>query len=316
MLRLEDLTVFVRAAESGSLSAAARALDCSSAVASAALARLEGALGERLLLRTTRNARLSPAGERFLPHALDALRALEEGQARLRGDGAVLRGQLRISAPSDLGRKRLREWLDEFQVSHPGVDVRLQVGDRLSNLFREPVDVALRYGVVQDESLVVRPLLPDNRRVAVAAPAYIARHGAPVDPQELAAHDCLLYTVDDRPDDRWRFTYGTEANLRECAVAVSSRRIAEDGDVVRRWALDGHGIACLSAIDVASDLAASRLVRLFPGWQGECVPLSFVCAHRALLSPLVVSFRQLLLQRLGRTSPDSVASSRERWLSR
>ena len=260
MLRLEDLTVFVRAAEAGNLSAAARALDCSSAVASAALARLETALGQRLLLRTTRSARLSPAGERFLPHAIEALRVLEAGQASLDDDGAVLRGQVRISAPSDLGRHQLREWLDEFQTKHPKLDVRLQVGDRLSNLFREPVDIALRYGAVHDESLVAQSLAPDNRRVAVASVAYLDRWIAPASPSDLSAHACLLYTVDDKTNDRWRFHRGND----EQTVTVAGRRVAEDGDVVRHWALDGHGIAYLSEIDVARDLASGRLIRLLP----------------------------------------------------
>jgi DNA-binding transcriptional LysR family regulator len=294
MFRLEDLTVFVRTVEAGNLSAAARALDCSSAVASAALMRLESALGQRLLLRTTRNMRLSPAGERFLPHAIEALRVLEEGQASLKDDGAVLRGQVRISAPSDLGRNQLREWLDEFLAKHPDLEVRLQVGDRLSNLFREPVDIALRYGTVHDESLVAQPLAPDNRRVAVASASYVTRWGSPATPSGLSAHACLLYTVEEKANDRWRFYRGSD----EIAVSVRSRRVAEDGDVVRRWALDGQGIAYLSAIDVARDLSAGRLVSLLPDWRGEIVPLYFVCAHRTLLSPTVISLKQMLLERL------------------
>jgi len=294
MFRLEDLTVFVRTVEAGNLSAAARALDCSSAVASAALMRLESALGQRLLLRTTRNMRLSPAGERFLPHALETLRVLEEARASLNDDGAVLRGQVRISAPSDLGRNQLREWLDEFLAKHADLEVRLQIGDRLSKLFREPVDIALRYGTVHDESLVAQPLAPGNRRVAVASASYIARWGSPATPSELSAHACLLYTVEEKANDRWRFYRGSE----ETAVSVRSRRVAEDGDVVRRWALDGQGIAYLSAIDVARDLSAGRLVSLLPDWRGEMVPLYFVCAHRTLLSPAVISLKQMLLERL------------------
>ena len=294
MFRLEDLTVFVRTVEAGNLSAAARALDCSSAVASAALMRLESALGQRLLVRTTRNMRLSPAGERFLPHAIEALRVLDEAQASLSDDGAALRGQVRISAPSDLGRNQLREWLDEFQTNHPDLQLRLQVGDRLSNLFREPVDIALRYGSVRDESLIAQPLVPDNRRVAVASAGYIARCGNPATPDELRTHACLLYTVEEKANDRWRFYRGSE----EAVVSAGGHRIAEDGDVVRRWALDGYGIAYLSALDVARDLSAGRLVRLLPDWLGEVVPLYFVCAHRALLSPTVISLKQMLLERL------------------
>lgn len=294
MFRLEDLTVFVRAAEAGNLSAAARALDCSPAVASAALARLESALGQRLLLRSTRSARLSPAGERFLPHAIEALRALEEGRASLVGDGASLRGQLRVSAPSDLGRNLLRAWLDEFQALHPALTLRLQTGDRLSNLFREPVDVALRYGSPNDESLFATALAPDNRRITVASPVYLAQHGTPASPDELIQHLCLRYTVGDRTNDHW--TYSCDGQTH--TVAVAGNRVAEDGDVVRRWAVDGHGIACLSQLDVACDIAAGRLVHLFPNWVGEQVPLYLVCAQRSSLSPTITALRLYLRTQL------------------
>lgn len=294
MFRLEDLQVFVRAAEAGSLSAAARALGCSAAVASAALARLETALGQCLLLRTTRNLRLSPAGERFLPHAREALCALEAARASLTGEGVQLNGQLRISAPSDLGRHLLREWLDDFQAQHPALCLRLQLGDRLSNLFREPVDAALRYGSPQDESLVAHTLAPLNRRCAVASPSYLARHGRPARPEALVKHPCLLYTVGERANDRWSFVRGDES----VEITVCGTRIAEDGDVVRRWAIDGHGVACLSRLDVCRDLASRRLVEMLPDWQGEVVALYLVCAQRSTFSPAITALRQHLIARL------------------
>lgn len=294
MIRFEDLTVFIRTAEAGSLSAAARALECSPAVASAALARLEQALGQRLLVRSTRSARLSPAGERYLPYALEAMRAIEEGRMSLAGSGSKLVGQLRIGAPSDLGRNLLREWLDEFQAGHPALELRLQVSDRLSDLFREPVDLALRYGSPHDASLIALPLRPENRRIAVASNAYLERHGTPRSPQELEAHEGLLYTVGSQLNDRWSFWQ----QENEQQARMKSRRIAEDGDLVRRWALDGYGIACLSELDVARDIAAGRLIHLLPDWLGEKNALYFVCAHRSLLSPAVIALREFLLARL------------------
>ncbi|WP_018605231.1 LysR family transcriptional regulator [Uliginosibacterium gangwonense] len=305
MLHLEDLNVFIHTAKAGSLSAAAKILGYSPASASAALVRLEKTLGQCLLLRTTRNMRLSPAGERYLPHALEALRVLEAGRASLSGESSTLRGQLRIGAPSDLGRNTLREWLDEFTTEHPALELRLQVGDRLSNLFREPVDVALRYGKVRDESLVASPLLPANRRVPVASPAYLGRMGKPVRPHDLAQHTCVLYTVEERADDRWKFLRGDEAQT----VLVQGRRIADDGEVVRRWALDGHGIACLSQIDVIRDILAGRLVWLLPDWQGERTPLHFVCPHRSILSPSVISLKQWLSERLTALSSETGSAS-------
>lgn len=296
MFRLEDLQVFVRAAEAGSLTAAARMLDCSAAVASAALGRLETALGQRLLLRTTRHMRLAPAGERFLPYAREALATLEAGQASLAGHDAPLTGQLRISAPSDLGRNLLRVWLDEFQAQHPALCLRIQLGDRLSNLFREPVDVALRYGSPQDESLIAHALAPANRCRLVASSAYLRQQGEPQSPEDLGRHACLLYTVGDRPHDRWPFV----REGRSVQVAVSASRIADDGELVRRWALDGHGIASLSCLDVWRDLQDGHLVEVLPDWSGELMPLFLVCAQRSTLSPGVTALRQFLTPRLAR----------------
>jgi len=295
MIRLEDLEIFVRAADAGNLSAAARMLDCSPAVASAALARLEEALGQRLLVRSTRHAKLSVAGERYLPFAREALQAIEAGRAKLAGTQPSLTGRLQISAPSDFGRHLLRTWLDEFQERHPALELRLHVGDRLSDLFREPVDVAIRYGTIHDADLVALALLPSIRRVAVAAPAYLARNPGLASPQELIHHACLLYTVGERVNNRWSFTQGDHTEF----VTVQGSRVADDGDVVRKWAIDAHGVACLSWLDVAADISSGCLVHLLPDWLGEIVPLHFVCAHRAQLSPTLSALRAHLLLKLG-----------------
>lgn len=146
MLRTDDLQLFVRAAELGSLSAAARQLDLSPAVASAALKRLEAQLKVRLLARSTRSLRLTAEGEGFLNHARVALASLEEGRRALAQGQAEVSGVLQLSAPSDFGRNVLLPWLDQLQQAHPLLNVRLLLGDRNADLFRQPVDVALRYG--------------------------------------------------------------------------------------------------------------------------------------------------------------------------
>ncbi|ERI51013.1 hypothetical protein N878_24165, partial [Pseudomonas sp. EGD-AK9] len=171
MLRFDDLQLFVRTAETGSLSAAARLLEVSPAVASAALKRLEQQLQVRLLARSTRSLRLTPEGELFLGHARLALHSLEDGRRQLAGSKAEIGGVLQLSVPSDFGRNTLLPWLDAFQREHPQLHLRLLLGDRVADLFREPVDIALRYGAPEDSSLVALPLAADNRRVLCAAPA-------------------------------------------------------------------------------------------------------------------------------------------------
>lgn len=293
MLRLDDLQLFVRTAESGSLSAAARMLDVSPAVASAALKRLEQQLQVRLLARSTRSLRLTPEGELYLAHARAALQSLEEGRQQLAGSQEDIRGVLQLSAPSDFGRNTLLQWLDTFQDAHPQLHLRLLLADRMADLFREPVDIALRYGAPEDSSLVALPVAADNRRVLCAAPDYLARHGAPQTVEEVARHNCLLYMLHGRVHERWRFSQGK----RELLVTAAGNRVCDDADVTRRWAVAGQGLVYKSWLDVAEDVRAGRLQVLLPDWLGEPTPLYLVCAHRAQLSKAVHLLREFLQRR-------------------
>ena len=301
LLRFDDLQLFVHAAEHGSLSAAARLLDLSPAVASAALKRLESQLGARLLARSTRSLRLTAEGEGFLAHARAALASLDEGRRLLARERDEISGVLQLSAPSDFGRNVLLPWLDELQQAHPLLNVRLLLGDRNADLFRQPVDIALRYGTPEDSSLVAVPLCLENRRVLCAAPDYLRRHGEPRSIAELSGHNCLLYQLGSGVHDHWRF----QLHGREEGVLVNGDRFCDDADVVRRWALAGAGIAYKSWLDVAADVRAGRLRVLLEHYRGESTPLNLLCTHRAqlrkpvqLLGALLKERCQLLLEEL------------------
>ncbi|MEJ1227348.1 MULTISPECIES: LysR family transcriptional regulator [unclassified Pseudomonas] len=295
MLRFDDLQLFVRAADLGSLSAAARVMDLSAAVASAALKRIEQHLGARLLARSTRSLRLTAEGESFLEYARAALSSLDEGRRLLTSGQDRVSGVLQLSAPSDLGRNLLLPWLDEFQGEHPGLTVRLLLGDRIADLFKQPVDIALRYGEPEDSSLVALAVAADNRRVLCAAPDYLARHGEPRQLEQLAQHNCLLYMLGTRVHDRWCFHDGK----REVSLTVSGDRFSDDADVVRRWAVAGAGIAYKSWLDVSTDVLAGRLKILLPHLQCERAPLNLLCAHRAQLSKPINLLREMLQARCG-----------------
>lgn len=295
MLRFDDLQLFVRAADLGSLSAAARVMDLSAAVASAALKRIEQHLGARLLARSTRSLRLTAEGEGFLEYARAALGSLEEGRRLLTSGQDQVSGVLQLSAPSDLGRNLLLPWLDAFQCEHPGLTVRLLLGDRIADLFKQPVDIALRYGEPEDSSLVALPVAPDNYRVLCASPDYLARHGEPHQLEQLAQHNCLLYMLGTRVHDRWCFHDGK----REVSLTVSGDRFSDDADVVRRWAVAGAGVAYKSWLDVSSDVLAGRLKILLPHLRCERAPLNLLCAHRAQLSKPINLLREMLQARCG-----------------
>ena len=293
MLRTDDLQVFVLTAELGSLSAAARQLELSPAVASAALKRLEAGLGCRLLVRSTRSLRLTSEGEQYLPHARAALQSLLDGQQVLAGGKATISGPLQLSAPSDFGRNVLLPWLDDFQSQHPLLSLRLLLADRNADLFRQPVDIALRYGQPEDSSLVALPVAPANRRVLCASPGYLAAHGAPTSLAELAEHNCLRYMLAGRVHERWCFHDGRRAQEQ----LVKGDRISDDADVVRRWALAGRGVVYKSWLDVAQDVQAGRLVVLLPKMRGEAAPLNLICAHRAHFGETLRLLREHLIER-------------------
>ncbi len=301
MDRLAPLQLFIAAAEAGSFSAAARRLDLGPVQASATMARLERELGVRLFERSTRRLRLTDAGEQWLPHARQLLAVWEDGQAALRasmGDTQPLTGRVRISLPSDVGRQHLWRWIEDFIAAEPGAGAGLQLdlrlSDRIADLVQEPVDFAVRYGAPQDSGLVALPVAPANRRVLCASPAYVARHGAPRTPADLRAHDCLRWRLGDSVHGRWRFTSPAGD---ACAIEVSGSRTADDGGLVREWALRGLGVAYKSRLDAADDLAAGRLIALLPDWQGEPAPLHWMAVGRHRMTPALRRLADRLRQR-------------------
>ena len=290
MSSILDLEVFVRTADTGSLSAAARGLGLTPAAASIALKRLETRLGIRLLARSTRSMRLTEEGKRYLDSVREALAALAEGEQALKQHSQGLTGLLQLAAPSDFGRNVVLGWLDEFKAEHPNIRLQLLLNDSNADLFRDTVDIALRFGVPRDSSLVALPVVPGHQRIACASPEYLARHGTPATPAQLAQHNTLRYMRQGRANSTWFFRQGSE--LQE--VNVTGDYLSDDGEIVRRWALAGHGIAYKANLDIARDLKAGRLVHLLPDWQGEPTPFNLMCPHRLQVSERVKVLHRFL----------------------
>ncbi len=295
--RLDDLQVFVSAAETGSFSVAARRLGISPVVASAVIKRLEAGIGQRLFERSTRRVRLSEAGERFLPHARDAVRAIAAGEAAIGDESANgLSGPIRLSMPSDLARSCLITWVEDFLASFPAREgdllLDLRVTDRPADMFEQPVDFALRYGMPEDSGMVALPVAPTNTRVLCAAPSYLARCGVPESLSDLRRHNCLRFVRGDLPYNRWRFGRNGEQ-----AIEVSGDRIADDGGAVRQWALAGLGIAYKSQLDIADDLISGRLRRLLPELPGEATPLNLLAVSRGRVTPPIRRLADYLASR-------------------
>jgi len=295
MKSLQDLDIFVRTADSGSLSATARALDLTPAAASAALKRLETELGAQLFVRSTRSLRLTPDGEAFLAQCRPALAALQQASQQLATGRPALRGTLKLAAPSDFGRNVLLPWLDDFQERHPQVHVRLHLSDRVANVYSEPVDAAFRFGKPPDSDLVALPLAASNHRVLCAAPDYLERRGMPETPRDLVRHDCLCFMLGDDVHDHWRFwRKGGQA----ISVRVRPSNVSNDGDVVRRWALSGRGIAYKAGFDVMADLRTGRLRALCTDWTTQNSPLYLVVPGRRQITPLLRDLRDFVAERV------------------
>lgn len=292
MLRLDDLQVFVRTADHGSLSGAARELGISPALASAAVKRLEGELGLRLLARTTRSLSLTPEGTQYLEHAREALRLLRTGHEALLSGKDSFGGTLKIAMPSDLGRNLMLGWLDAFGARYPKLQFQLSISDRVADMVRQQVDIAIRYGEQSDSSLIAMPLAPANDRVLVASPSYLAQHGSLRSLDDLHQHNCLRFALEDGLHERW--TFYRLPQREQVTVQVSGNRCADDAELVRRWAVAGLGIAYKSRLDLSADLAAGRLLALLPEVAGEATPLHLVCMHRAQVTPLVLQLRDFL----------------------
>ena len=293
MVRFDDLALFVRTAALGSFSNAAREADLLPGQVAAAVARLERELDLRLFVRSTRSLRLTAEGALYLPYAQEVLAALREGEARVRGEDAELRGTLQVAAPSDLGRNLLLPWLTEFRAAHPKLQLRLQLSDQVADVFRDPVDIAFRLGRFDNASYVALPLLPGNRRVLAASPDYLARHGTPDSLDALKEHHCLLYQLAGRAYDRWSF----EADGRRTVIPVRGNMVCDDADVVRRWAVAGEGIVFKSWLNICADVQAGSLQVLLDG-AGDSLPLNLVCPHRKQFSPAIRQLHAMFARRL------------------
>ncbi|GKT01671.1 LysR family transcriptional regulator [Acidovorax sp. SUPP3434] len=275
---ISDLRVLVETARGGSLTAAARVLEITPAAASAMLKRLEAQVGARLFERSTRAMRLTDQGQTLLDYAARALELLEEGASQAASEAGALRGTVRVAAPSDLSRSLLLQWFDGFLQQHPGVHLALSVSDRVQDVRRDAVDVALRYGALADSQLIARPLCI-TRRVACAAPAYLARRGVPRHPADLAGHDCLTLHIAGRREVRWHFERAADGEA--VSVTVEGERSVDDGSIAHEWALAGGGIVYKSAIDVRASLLSGALVALLPDWRGQRYALHAVLpSHR------------------------------------
>ena len=225
-----DLHVLVQTVRGGTLSAAARTLGITPAAASATLKRLEAQLGTRLFERSTRAMRLTPQGQILLDYAQRAFELLAEGESQVAEDRAALVGTVRVAAPSDLTRNLLLPLFDEFMRAHPGLQLQLSVADRVLDVMRDEVDVAIRFGTLADSRLVARTLVASSP-ICSASPDYLRRHGTPQTPQDLLRHNSSPSTAP--AADTAPGASAATASGRRCASTATA------APTTRRWRANG-----------------------------------------------------------------------------
>ncbi|MGB3724771.1 MAG: LysR family transcriptional regulator [Glaciecola sp.] len=284
---LSDLQVIVQVAEFRSITAAATSLDMSPATASASVKRVERSLGTELFVRTTRHLRLSSAGERYLPMCMKALQTLSMAEQNLKEELDIVDGEMRLATSSDLGRNLVLSWLDEFMTQHPHLRLKAHISDTNIDFYRDPVDIALRYGEPVDSSLYGFKIC-NVPRILCASPDYLHQHGEPTHPKQLIDHNGLFYELRDIVNDTWSFTNQEET----VKIRMSGNRASNDGDLVRRWCVAGKGIAVKSCLDIANDLLTQKLKVVMPMYIPKSTELWLVCPSQQSITPAVRLLRE------------------------
>ena len=259
MDKLKALESFVSVATRGSLTAAANAEGVAPAIMGRRLDALEEKLGVKLLVRTTRRISLTHEGSAFLEDCQRVLADLANAEASVSAGGVKASGHLRITAPAGFGRRHVAPLVPRFRELHADVTISLNLSDRVVDLAGEGYDCAVRVGDLPDSSLVsVR--LADNRRLCVATPDYLQRHGTPQHPNDLVKFDCLSLSSDASQTRGWAFRVAKGDGHEVVHLKPGGPLDCSDGQVLHGWCLAGYGIAWRSTWEVESEISAGRLV--------------------------------------------------------
>jgi DNA-binding transcriptional LysR family regulator len=288
MDHFKQISTFVDVAARGSLSATARAEGIAPAMIGRRLDALEERLGVKLLQRTTRKVALTHEGLAFLEDCQRILTDLENAEAAISERSAKASGHLTISAPAGFGRQHIAPLLPSFLAEHRDVTITLALNDRVVDLIGEGIDVAIRIAALSDSSLV-GVKLADNRRVVVASPAYVKRHGAPASLDELSGHNCLAMSSEGSQRG-WTF----RQNGKNVTIKVAGNMVCNDGAVLHDWALAGKGLAWRSMWEVGNAIESGALVTMLDEFAAPGNDIYAVFAQRRHLPLRIRAFVDFL----------------------
>ncbi|WP_375790060.1 LysR family transcriptional regulator [Bradyrhizobium sp. Pha-3] len=288
------MAAFVRAVETGSLSAAARSLPSSLTSVSRQISALEDHFGTRLLLRTTRQLALTDDGRILYERAKSVLGEVREIETALARDPRQPSGRIRVSAPSLIGRLVIAPLLVAFLRRYPALAVDLLLIDRSVDMVEEDIHLAVRIGRLRDSQLVARKLT-DLQMIVCASPEYLRRRGEPRTPDELSSHDCLVFS-DSPGSAEWRFADGTKTGRK---FRISGRLWMNSLEALISAAREGAGIVRVPSWQVQSDLSSGRLRRLLLDHEPAPTPLHLTLQPSRLASPKIRAFVDYLVEQWG-----------------
>ncbi|MGN6806602.1 MAG: LysR substrate-binding domain-containing protein [Trinickia sp.] len=295
MDRLTSMSVFVKAAETGSFAAAGAALGLSSQMVGKHVRLLEQCYGMRLINRTTRRQSLTEAGQAFYERSKSVLAEMDAVDALAANLQAAPRGKLRVNAPVSFGAYSLTPMLARYLRRYPDVQIDLTLSDRIVDFVDEGYDAVIRVAQLPDSGLIARALAP-YRLLPCAAPAYLAERGTPRHPRDLADHECLGFTYWSRPPiAEWEFTGPDGRHM----VQVKSRLAINNGQALRMAALEGLGIILQPWELLRDDVESGRLVRLLPEYETPARPMHLLFSPDRRPTPKLRSFVDFITETFG-----------------
>jgi DNA-binding transcriptional LysR family regulator len=289
---LNRIATFVRVVEAGSFTAAARQLGMPVSSASRAVANLEEELGVRLLHRTTRRLSLTDGGQHFFQRMQTVIAETEEATRAAAGFASEVRGLVRITAPPDLGAQQLPRIVAKLVARHPGLVIELKLTNRVVDLVGEGIDLAIRAGMLEDSSLVIRKLARSELCV-FASPAYLERRGRPRRPADILNHACLAYG-----GREGKLPWRLSGPRGEQTINVSASIVCDDMIFLREAAIAGLGLTLIPIEITADALRSNRLERVLPRHRYPGGGLYMVWPSTKLVPARVAVVREMLIEEL------------------
>ncbi len=291
------MQALVRVVESGSFAEAARRMSVSAPMVTKYISHLEQSLGSRLLNRSTHSLSLTDSGHAYYQRCVQLLEDLEEAEAIAGAQSTSPRGSLRMSVSSDFGVNHLGPVLLEYSREYPDVHIDVSVSNHLVDLIEEGFDLAVRITTQLRTNLVARKLATTNL-IVCAAPSYLEQHGTPQIAENLAHHNCLVFSDPTLAGEQWRLTHDGRASMVKAAGSLRS----SSNELLKLAALAGQGIVLQPSFNVCDELRSGRLVPLLTDYDAGALGIFIVYPHRKHQAAKVRSFIDTLVGRWGANS--------------